>query len=182
MAEKHKPDGEGYPGVPPPRFGLGCGGPCWAKDAMRAVVQRVREAEVRVDGRVTGKIGRGMVVLLGIGKMDVEDAVDYLAGKLVGLRIFEDGERSMNRSLVESGGEVLLVSQFTLYGDCRKGRRPSFDDAAPPDAAQGFYRLFADRLGALGFPPQEGVFGADMELALVNDGPVTVLLDSERRF
>ncbi len=152
------------------------------KPVMRAVVQRVREAEVRVDGRVTGKISRGMVVLLGVGKTDVEDAVEYLAGKLVGLRIFEDEARSMNRSLAESGGAILLVSQFTLYGDCRKGRRPSFDDAAPPDVANDFYRRFADRLAALGFPPQEGVFGAHMELALVNDGPVTVILDSERRF
>jgi D-tyrosyl-tRNA(Tyr) deacylase len=154
---------------------------------MRAVVERVREASVTVEGRVTGKIGPGMVVLLGIGRQDGEEAVNYLADKLVGLRIFEDvllenRERSMNRSIAERGGEVLLVSQFTLYGDCRRGRRPSFDEAAPPGEAETLYRSFAQRLRTLGFPPQEGVFGAHMELALVNDGPVTLLLSSERTF
>jgi D-tyrosyl-tRNA(Tyr) deacylase len=149
---------------------------------MRAVVQRVLEASVAVDDRETGRIGRGMLVLLGIGRGDGDDEVSYLAEKLVGLRIFEDDASNMNRSLAEAGGSILLVSQFTLYGDCRKGRRPSFDGAAPPAEAQLLYHKMADRLRALGFPPQEGVFGAMMKVNLVNDGPVTVLLDSERRF
>ncbi len=149
---------------------------------MRAVVQRVREAAVEVDGRETGRIGPGLVVFLGIGKEDGEEAVDFLSEKIVGMRVFEDGERAMNRSLAEVKGEVLLVSQFTLYGDCRRGRRPSFDGAAPPPAAEPLYRRFADRLGSLGFPPREGVFGAKMMVSLVNDGPVTMLLDSERKF
>jgi len=157
---------------------------------MRAVVQRVREATVTVEGCPTGRIGPGMVVLLGIGREDGEEAVNYLAEKLVALRIFDgaapdsarEGRRVMDRSIAEIQGEVLLVSQFTLYGDCRRGRRPSFDESAPPQTAQPLYRRFADRLRELGFQPQEGVFGARMELYLVNDGPVTMLLDSERRF
>jgi D-aminoacyl-tRNA deacylase len=149
---------------------------------MRAVVQRVLEASVAVDGRETGRIGRGLLVLLGIGRGDGDEASEYLTEKLVGLRVFEDEAANMNRSLAEAGGSILLVSQFTLYGDCRKGRRPSFDGAAPPAEAQIVYRQVADRLRALGFPPQEGVFGAMMKVALVNDGPVTILLDSERRF
>jgi D-aminoacyl-tRNA deacylase len=149
---------------------------------MRAVVQRVREAAVTVDGRETGRIGRGIVVLLGIGRDDGDEAIGALAEKIVGLRLFEDEESAMNRSIGEVRGEVLLVSQFTLYGDCRRGRRPSFDEAARPDSARSLYRSFAERLAQLGFPPKEGVFGAKMMLSLVNDGPVTLLLDSERRF
>jgi D-tyrosyl-tRNA(Tyr) deacylase len=149
---------------------------------MRAVVQRVREAQVAVDGELTGRIGPGMVVLLGIGRGDDQEAVKFLADKVLGLRIFEDGDRAMNLSIAEVGGQVLLVSQFTLYGDCRQGRRPSFVEAAPPREAEVLYRRFADELRASGFAPQEGVFGARMHLSLVNDGPVTMLLDSERRF
>ena len=149
---------------------------------MRAVVQRVQEASVTVDGREMGRIGRGLMVLLGIGRGEDPAAVDFLAEKIVHLRIFEDDASNMNRSLGDIGGEILLVSQFTLYGDCRKGRRPSFDAAAPPGDAEPLYRRFAERLATLGFPPSEGVFGAMMKVSLVNDGPVTLLLDSERRF
>ncbi len=149
---------------------------------MRAVLQRVREAAVAVDGRETGRIGRGLLVLLGIGREDGEEAIAYLAEKIVGLRVFEDDVSAMNRSIADVGGAILLVSQFTLYGDCRRGRRPSFDQAAAPAAAEALYRSFAARLKDRGFPPQEGVFGAMMQVSLVNDGPVTVLLDSERKF
>ena len=153
-----------------------------SKPTMRAVVQRVTEASVTVNGRETGRIGTGMVVLLGIGRDDGEESVDQLAEKLIALRMFPDDRHSMNRTIAEAGGGILLVSQFTLYGDCRRGRRPSFDEAAPPDIAQALYRRFADRLRDLGWPPQEGVFGAEMRLTLVNSGPVTLLLDSDRRF
>ena len=149
---------------------------------MRAVVQRVQEALVTVEGRETGRIGPGLVVFLGIGKGDGEEAIEFLSEKIVGLRIFQDEARAMNRSLAEVGGEILLVSQFTLYGDCRRGRRPSFDGAAAPRDAEPLYRRFAERLGSLGFTPREGVFGAAMKVSLVNDGPVTMLLDSERKF
>ena len=135
-----------------------------------------------VDGQLKGRIGRGMVVLLGIGRTDSQEAVKLLADKILGLRIFEDGDRAMNLSIGDVGGEVLLVSQFTLYGDCRHGRRPNFIEAAPPAEAEALYHRFADHLRASGFAPQEGVFGARMLLSLVNDGPVTMLLDSERRF
>lgn len=135
-----------------------------------------------VDGTETGKIGRGLLVLLGVRQGDGEDSVKYLAEKVVGLRIFEDENRAMNRSISEINGKVLLVSQFTLYGDCRRGRRPSFDEAAPQDLAKSLYRRFAEHLSSLGFPPEEGIFGAKMMVSLVNDGPVTMLLDSERRF
>ena len=148
---------------------------------MRAVVQRVREARVTVGDEVTGEIGQGLLVLVGIAKGDGPEAVEYLAEKIVGLRIFADESSVMNRSLGEVGGGVLLVSQFTLYGDCRKGRRPSFDRAAPSVDAEPIYRRLADRLRDLGFPPREGVFGAHMAVSLTNDGPVTVLLDSERQ-
>ena len=149
---------------------------------MRAVVQRVQSAAVAVDGTEKGRIGPGLLVLLSVGRGDGEEAVEYLAGKIIGLRIFEDDERSMNRSIGEVGGAILLISQFTLHGDCRKGRRPSFDGAAPPAEAEDLYRRFARRLQDLGFPPEEGVFGAKMMVSLINDGPVTMLLDSERRF
>jgi D-aminoacyl-tRNA deacylase len=149
---------------------------------MRAVVQRVRSASVSVEGRETGRIGGGLLVLLGIGKGDGAEAVSSLASKVVGLRIFPDDRHPMNASLAETGGSILLVSQFTLLGDCRKGRRPSFAAAAPPEEAERLYRDFAAELGRLGFPPQEGIFGAMMLVSLENDGPVTILLDSERRF
>ncbi len=151
---------------------------------MRAVVQRVNHAEVTVGGACTGKIERGLLVFLGIGRNDTDDDVRYLAEKVVDLRIFPGADgKSMQRSLRDlSGGEVLLVSQFTLYGDCRKGRRPSFDAAAQPETAKTLYRGFAAALTARGFPPQEGVFAAQMLVSLENDGPVTILLDSERTF
>lgn len=153
-----------------------------APPTMRVVLQRVREARVEVERRVTGAIGRGIVVFLGIRKGDDEKSVSYLAEKILDLRIFPDDRHSMNRSLREAGGSILLVSQFTLYGDCRRGRRPSFDAAEEPARANELYRRFAASLASAGFPPQEGEFGATMAVHLENDGPVTILLDSERAF
>jgi D-tyrosyl-tRNA(Tyr) deacylase len=149
---------------------------------MRAVVQRVLSARVEVKGRTTGSIGRGLLVLLGICRTDGEDDVSYLAEKILQLRVFPDDRLSMNRSLLDIGGEILLVSQFTLYGDCRRGRRPSFDAAMPPEAAEEIYRSFSAYLAKRGVSPQEGVFGASMVVSLENDGPVTLLLDSEKGF
>jgi D-tyrosyl-tRNA(Tyr) deacylase len=149
---------------------------------VRAVVQRVRSASVEVDGRVAGKIDRGIVVFLGIGRGDGAEATRYLGEKILDLRIFPDERHSMNRSLREVRGEILLVSQFTLYGDCRKGRRPSFDRAESPGPAEEAYREFAQYLADQGHPPSEGVFGASMLVRLENDGPVTLLLDSEKEF
>jgi len=153
---------------------------------MRAVVQRVSRAEVRVGGAVVGRIGRGLVVLLGIAKEDTPEAGRYLAGKIVNLRIFDDAEGRMNRSLLDLGPDpdagLLCVSQFTLWGDCRKGRRPSYDQAAPPDAARPLYERFLDDLRSLGVCVEAGRFQAMMEVELVNDGPVTLLIDSERSF
>ena len=156
---------------------------------MRAVVQRVSRAEVRVAGAVAGRIGRGLVVLLGIEKGDTEQAGRYLAEKIVSLRIFNDAEGRMNRSLADLSAEagpraaaILCVSQFTLYGDCRKGRRPSYDRAAPPDAARRLYETFVEQLRALGVTVETGQFQAMMDVELVNDGPVTLLLDSGKAF
>ena len=149
---------------------------------MRAVVQRVSRARVTVDGRTTGEIGAGLVVLLGVSAGDDEQAARYLADKIAELRIFEDEAGKMNRSLLETGGAVLAVSQFTLYGDCRKGRRPSFDRAARPDPARSLYDKFVGFLRQRGVHVEQGVFQAMMEVELVNDGPVTMLLDSERQF
>lgn len=149
---------------------------------MRAVIQRVQKAAVTVDGAVTGAIGRGLVLLLGIARGDGEDALRYIAEKVLDLRIFPDEKHSMNLSLRDVGGEILLVSQFTLYGDARKGRRPGFDRAEAPPRAQELYGAFARYLAEQGFPPREGVFGADMQLELTNDGPVTILLESDRSF
>ena len=153
---------------------------------MRAVVQRVQTAEVRVDGRVVGRIGPGLLVLLGIGSGDTPASAEALAEKIVHLRIFDDQARRMNRSLVEAGGSVLAVPQFTLYGDCRQGRRPSYDRAAPPEAARPLYAAFVESLRALlrGTDAQveTGQFQAMMEVESVNDGPVTLLLDSEKAF
>ena len=149
---------------------------------MRAVVQRVSRARVTVDGRTTGEIGAGLVVLLGVSAGDDEQAARYLADKIAELRIFEDEAGKMNRSLLETGGAVLAVSQFTLYGDCRKGRRPSFDRAARPDPARSLYDKFVGFLRQRGVHVEQGVFQAMMEVELVNDGPVTMLLDSERLF
>jgi D-tyrosyl-tRNA(Tyr) deacylase len=149
---------------------------------MRAVVQRVSQASVSVDGAAVARIGPGLVVLLGVGVGDGEADAEYLADKVVNLRVFPDAGGVMNRSLLEAGGELLVVSQFTLYGDARKGRRPSYIDAAPPEEANRLYRCFVERARASGVRAEEGVFRAMMDVALVNQGPVTILLDSRRRF
>ena len=147
---------------------------------MRAVLQRVREARVEANGAVTGAIGIGLLVLLGVSRNDSKDDADYLADKIAGLRIFADEQGRMNRSVVEIGGAVLVVSQFTLYGDCRRGRRPSFDEAAPPDEARSLYEYFVERLRASNLKTETGVFQASMQVHLVNDGPVTLLLESKK--
>jgi D-aminoacyl-tRNA deacylase len=149
---------------------------------MRAVVQRVSRAKVTVAGEITGHIGQGLLVLLGIGHEDTEAGADYLADKIIGLRIFEDDAGKMNRSVAEVGGAVLAVSQFTLYGDVRKGKRPSFDDAARPEMARTLYERFVSRVRASGLRCETGRFQEMMEVELVNDGPVTILLDSEKTF
>jgi len=149
---------------------------------MRAVVQRVRSASVDVEGRRVGEIGRGFLVLLGVGRDDDERDAAWLSEKIVGLRVFPDAQGQMNLALGDVAGEVLLVSQFTLFGDCRKGRRPSYSDAAPPEEARRLYGLFAERLRAVDLRVAEGVFGAMMDVRLLNDGPVTLLLDSKRVF
>lgn len=149
---------------------------------MRAVVQRVNRAEVRVEGRLVGRIAAGMVVLVGIGSEDSREAGEWLAEKIVHLRVFDDDTGKMNRSLLETSGAVLCISQFTLYGDCRKGRRPSYDRAAPPEAARVLYESFVAALRSHGVRVETGEFRAMMEVELVNEGPVTLLLDSERLF
>jgi D-tyrosyl-tRNA(Tyr) deacylase len=149
---------------------------------MRAVVQRVKRAEVRVDEEVVGRIGFGFLILLGVGKDDTEAAGEALAEKIVSLRVFDDAEGKMNRSLLEAGGQALCVSQFTLYGDCRKGRRPSYDQAAAPGQALSLYECFVKSLRTRGIPTETGRFRAMMDVELVNDGPVTLLLDSDRLF
>ncbi len=145
---------------------------------MRAVLQRVSEAEVRIAGEVAGTIGHGLLVLLGVAPSDTRQEAAWLADKVVGLRLFADDAGKMNRSVAEVGGGVLVVSQFTLYGDCRKGRRPSFIGAAPPETAIPLYEAFLDAVRALGVPVAAGRFGADMQVGLVNDGPVTLILDT----
>ncbi len=145
---------------------------------MRACIQRVKTAQVTVGGVVTGQIGRGLVVLLGVGPEDGQVEVDWLAEKLVNLRVFEDDQNKMNRSLVDVGGAMLLASQFTLFGDCRKGRRPSFIDAAPPELAERLYQAFVAQVRSLGIEVKTGVFRAHMELSLINDGPVTLWIDT----
>jgi D-tyrosyl-tRNA(Tyr) deacylase len=149
---------------------------------VRAVVQRVAEAAVRVEGAIVGRIGRGLLVLLGVGQGDTEADGDLLADKVLHLRIFADEAGHMNRSVRETSGDLLVVSQFTLYGDARKGRRPSFIDAAAPDEASRLYGLFVARLRASGLRVEEGVFRATMDVSLVNHGPVTLLLDSRKTF
>jgi D-tyrosyl-tRNA(Tyr) deacylase len=150
--------------------------------AVRAVVQRVSEASVRVDGEVRARIGPGRAVLLGVGVGDAERDADYLAEKVLNLRVFPDEAGQMNRSVLDGGGGVLVVSQFTLYGDARKGRRPSYVDAAAPDEANRLYERFVERLRTSGLDVATGVFRATMDVALVNRGPVTILLDSRRQF
>lgn len=145
---------------------------------MRAVVQRVREASVAVDGEVVGAIGHGLCVLLGVGTADADADAARLSRKIVGLRIFEDDAGQMNRALADVGGGMLVVSQFTLYGDCRRGRRPSFTAAAPPAQAEALYERFVASARAEGVAVETGRFRTHMQVALVNDGPVTLLLDS----
>lgn len=149
---------------------------------MRVVIQRVRRARVTVDERVVGEIGDGILVLLGVGKGDSSEAAKYLAEKTASLRIFSDVEGKMNVSLLESGGAALVVSQFTLYGDVRRGRRPGFDRAAPQTEANLLYEEYVTNLKALGVPVQTGIFQAHMVVELENDGPVTILVDSEKTF
>ena len=147
---------------------------------MRAVLTRVNSASVTIDGTVVGKIGKGFLILLGVGPEDTEKESRFLAEKALGLRVFEDENGKMNLGLDAIQGEVLVVSQFTLYGNCRKGRRPSFTDAAPPDLGNRLYEQFLKECEALGFPPQHGQFGADMQVESVNDGPVTLILDTQQ--
>lgn len=147
---------------------------------MRCVIQRVSQASVVVEGKTVGAIGVGMVILLGIGDGDADDDIAYLTEKIAHLRIFPDDVSRMNRSLMDIGGGALIVSQFTLYGDCRKGRRPDFTKAAKPEIARDLYERFCDALAAKGIPVQRGVFQAHMDVSLVNDGPVTLFLDSSR--
>ncbi len=148
---------------------------------MKAVIQRVKSAEVRVDGRLTGEIGKGLLVLIGVGKGDGENDIFFFASKLPELRIFEDPSGKFNLSLKDIQGEMLVVSQFTLYADCSKGRRPSFIGAEEPAAAKGLYERLVSRLREQGVPVQTGEFQAHMEVHLINDGPVTILLDSRER-
>ncbi|UCD95286.1 MAG: D-tyrosyl-tRNA(Tyr) deacylase [Candidatus Zixiibacteriota bacterium] len=146
---------------------------------MRLLIQRVNAASVTVDGETVGRIGRGFLVLAGFKKGDEEAAIARLAQKCLNLRVFEDDEGKMNRSLIDLGGELLVVSQFTLYADCRKGRRPGFDRTMPPDEAERFYNLLLNELRKSGLDVREGIFGARMTIDLTNDGPVTILLDDE---
>jgi D-tyrosyl-tRNA(Tyr) deacylase len=148
---------------------------------MRLVIQRVTEARVTVDENTTGSIGAGLLVLLGIAATDTAADADYLIDKLIGLRIFPDEAGKMNRSVLEAGGGLLIVSQFTLYADCRKGRRPGFDRAAAPEQARALYNYFLDSARARPLPVESGVFQAHMQVHLVNDGPVTILIDSADR-
>lgn len=149
---------------------------------MRAVVQRVSRAQVTVNGEVVGKIDRGALVLLGVSREDTEKDADYLAEKIAGLRIFEDENGKMNLDVTAVGGAMLVVSQFTLYGNVRRGKRPSFDAAAPPERARQLYEYFVDRIRVAGLPCQTGRFQEMMQVGLLNDGPVTILLDSAKSF
>jgi D-tyrosyl-tRNA(Tyr) deacylase len=149
---------------------------------MRAVVQRVIQARVEVDGRVVGKIESGLAVLLGVAAGDSESDADYIGDKIINLRIFSDADGRMNLSLLDNGGAILVVSQFTLYGDTRKGRRPSYTEAAQPEKANMLYTYFVDRLRRAGVRVETGVFQAHMQVNLTNDGPVTILIDSRKHF
>ena len=146
---------------------------------MRAVVTRVTSASVTIDGQVVGQIGKGFLILLGVGPGDGEAQCRKLAEKALGLRVFQDENGKMNLGLEQVGGQVLVVSQFTLYGNCRKGRRPSFVEAAPPELGEAMYERFLQLCQDAGYAPQHGRFGADMQVASVNDGPVTILLDTD---
>ena len=147
---------------------------------MRAILTRVSSASVTIDGEVTGKIGKGFLILLGVGPEDTEKECRVLAEKALALRVFEDENGKMNLGLEQVGGEVLVVSQFTLYGNCRKGRRPSFTDAAGPELGNALYEKFLSICAELGYPPQHGQFGADMKVESINDGPVTLILDTDQ--
>ncbi|AEH45500.1 D-tyrosyl-tRNA(Tyr) deacylase [Thermodesulfatator indicus DSM 15286] len=149
---------------------------------MRAVIQRVKQASVTVEGQEVAAIGQGFLVLVGVSKEDTIKDIDYLARKIVNLRVFEDEKGKLNLSLKDISGEVLLVSNFTLYGDCRKGNRPSFAKAAPPELAEKLYLSLAEAIKAEGVPVKTGKFRAYMEISLINDGPVTLLLDSQKSF
>lgn len=149
---------------------------------MRAVVQRVSQASVKVDEKIVGEINKGLLVLLGVGREDTVADLEYLVNKIVGLRIFEDENDKMNLSLLDIKGELLVVSQFTLYGDVRKGKRPSFTDSAPPEVAEEMYLKFIDKCAEMGIKTEKGMFGANMKVSLINDGPVTILLDSKKTF
>ncbi len=149
---------------------------------MRAVVQRVSRAQVTVNGEIAGKITLGLLVLLGVGRDDGEGDATYLAQKIAGLRVFEDAQGKMNRSVREADGSVLAVSQFTLYGDVRRGKRPSFDAAAPPEKARQLYEFFVEQIRAAGLRCETGRFQEMMQVELVNQGPVTILLDSGKNF
>lgn len=149
---------------------------------MRAVIQRVKSASVTVDGKLVSEIGAGLLIFLGIAHDDTETELAYIANKVANLRIFEDEEGKMNCSLLETGGAALVVSQFTLYGDCRKGRRPSFINAARPELANALYEKFITALEKQNIPTQSGIFQAMMDVQLINDGPVTILLDSSKQF
>lgn len=146
---------------------------------MKALIQRVKNAKVEVCGRILGKIGNGLLILLGVGGKDTEAEVDFLVEKISNLRIFEDEKQKMNRSLLDIKGEVLVISQFTLYADCRKGCRPSFTDAAFPSSARELYRKFIHKMRNSGLKVEEGEFGAMMDVSLVNAGPVTIMVDTE---
>ena len=147
---------------------------------MRAVLTRVKSASVTIDGSVVGSIGKGFLILLGVGPEDTEKQCRYLAEKALGLRVFEDENGKMNLGLADVGGQVLVVSQFTLYGNCRKGRRPSFTDAAGPELGNRLYEKFLADCADLGYEPQHGQFGADMKVESINDGPVTLILDTDQ--
>ncbi|QXM05939.1 D-aminoacyl-tRNA deacylase [Crassaminicella indica] len=149
---------------------------------MRAVIQRVKEAKVTVEGQVTGKIDKGFLVLLGVEEEDTGNDLTYMVEKISKLRIFEDDQEKMNLSLLDIKGEMLVVSQFTLLGDCRKGRRPNFMNAAKPDKAKELYEQFVKEIKAYGINVETGVFGVHMEVDLCNDGPVTILIDSKKNF
>lgn len=147
---------------------------------MRAVIQRVTEASVKVDGKITGEIGKGILIFLGVGEGDTEKDLKYIADKTIGLRIFTDENDKMNLSVQDIGGEILVVSQFTLYGDCRKGKRPSFSSSMEPVVAKRMYEEFIEYVSEQGIRTAHGIFGADMKVELLNDGPVTILLDSSK--
>ena len=147
---------------------------------MRAVLTRVKSASVTIEGKTVGQIGQGFLILLGVGPKDTEETCRYLAEKALGLRVFEDENGKMNLGLGDVGGQVLVVSQFTLYGNCRKGRRPSFTEAADPELGNRLYEQFLADCASLGYPPQHGQFGADMQVESVNDGPDTLILDTEQ--